>query len=146
MLHQSQEPCKSFEELQEEFDRRFELLIVKTKRNFYVSQETAEYRYNQFCQRQDQDFKFANLNGFFPPKITIATIGSGLALQSGSSGPNWDFSSMVPSYNIGHGKAGYYKSTDNNGAYIKIHLARRPIWPLRKLVKAMFDFDWVEND
>lgn len=60
------ESSKSLKEIQQEFNDKIDELIVETKRKFAVSQQSADYRFKQFCVRQNQDFKSLKEYGSLP--------------------------------------------------------------------------------
>jgi hypothetical protein len=60
------EPSKSLEELQQELDEKFEELLVKTKRKFFVSQQTAEYHYNKKFEKINKNFEYMKQWGHLP--------------------------------------------------------------------------------
>jgi hypothetical protein len=130
------EPPKSIEELQQELDEKFEELLVKTKRKFAVSKESAEYHYNQFCKKQDGDFEYAKTQGYFP-KLTIGTIGGTLdgsyLLANNFVSSNF----VLKPDSLG---AGYWEIKPN----IQIWLEKKPNWLVRKCAKIFFDFGWKD--
>jgi hypothetical protein len=131
---------KSLEELKQELDEKFEELLVKTKRKFAVSKESAEYHYNQFCKKQDGDFEYAKTNKFFPISLTTSgTIGlsGSYLIANGSGAASWSSNYVLRPDNSGVG----FWSIDPN---IQVWRKTKPNWLVRKCAKIFFDFTWKD--
>lgn len=128
------EEPKSLEQLKQELDEKFEELLVKTKRKFAVSKESAEYHYNQFCKKQDGDFEYAKMQGYFP-KLTIGTIDGSYLLTNGSGAASWSSNYVLRPNNSG---VGFWSIGPN----IQVWRKTKPNWLVRKCAKIFFDFTW----
>jgi len=126
------EPRKSLEEIQKELDDKFEELWVKTKRKFFVSKESADYKFKQFCKKQDADFEYARENGFFPPKLTYSNL-----IVTGSN--------ITPSFVIkqGNNHEGYY--TFGNCRSFRYYMPTKPNAITRWFMKNCLSFIWVDE-
>jgi hypothetical protein len=125
------EPRKSLEEIQQELDEKFEELLVKTKRKFAVSKESAEYRYNQKFDRIIRDFEHAKTYGNFPTKITIGKLDYSTLTTNSTLSLNTE-------YRIGTNEVGYWSIQPN----IKVYLERKPNVIVRYFSKLLLDFEW----
>jgi hypothetical protein len=130
------EQPKSLEEIQKELDDKFEELWVKTKRKFFVSKESADYKFKQFCKKQDADFEYARENGFFPPKLTVTLDCSNLIVTG---------SNITPSFVIkqGNNHEGYY--TFGNCRSFKYYMPTKPNAITRWFMKNCLSFIWVDE-
>jgi hypothetical protein len=126
------EQPKSLEEIQKELDDKFEELWVKTKRKFFVSKESADYKFKQFCKKQDADFEYARENGFFPPKLTYSNL-----IATGSN--------ITPSFVIkqGNNHEGYY--TFGNCRSFRYYMPEKPNAITRWFMKNCLSFIWVDE-
>lgn len=130
------EPPKSLEEIQKELDDKFEELWVKTKRKFFVSKESADYKFKQFCKKQDADFEYARENGFFPPKLT-GTLDYSNLIVTGSN--------ITPSFVIkqGNNHEGYYTIGDDG--YYRFYVEKKPNAFFRFFVYKLMGFQWIDE-
>jgi len=130
------EQPKSLEEIQKELDDKFEELWVKTKRKFFVSKESADYKFKQFCKKQDADFEYARENGFFPPKLTVTLDCSNLIVTG---------SNITPSFVIkqGNNHEGYY--TFGNCRSFGYYMPTKPNAITRWFMKNCLSFIWVDE-
>jgi hypothetical protein len=134
------EPRKSIEELSQELDEKFEELLVKTKRKFAVSKESAEYHYNQFCKKQDGDFEYAKTQGYFP-KVTFISSGTlDYSTLSVSGGVNIGSPSFVVKNGSSH--QGYYTIGDG---YYRFYMSEKPNMIFRWFVYKLMGFKWVDE-
>lgn len=130
------EEPKSLEEIAEELNEKLNKIIETFKEKSKQSQQYAEYRYNQFCERQKYDFEYAVKNGVFPHKLSF-TIGDGLSVNSGSV-------MGYPSYELrttSSNPVGYWSIKP----YIKVYLSTKPNWVVRYFSKLLLDFDWKDT-
>jgi hypothetical protein len=134
------EPRKSIDELSQELDEKFDELLVKTKRKFAVSKETAEYCYNQFCKKQDGDFEYAKTHGYFP-KVTFISSGT-LDYSTLSVSGGYDIGS--PSFVVKQGNShqGYYTIGDG---YYRFYMSEKPNMIFRWFVYKLMGFKWVDE-
>ena len=132
------EQPKSLEEIQKELDDKFEELWVKTKRKFFVSKESADYKFKQFCKKQDADFEYARENGFFPLKLTV-TLDYSKLIVTGSSSSNITSSFVIKE---GGKEVGYY--TFGNG-YLKYCMNKKPTAIVRFFMNKLLGFRWVDE-
>jgi hypothetical protein len=130
------EPRKSLEEIQKELDDKFEELWVKTKRKFFVSKESADYKFKQFCKKQDADFEYARENGFFPLKYTLDY--SKLSVFG-------DGSNITPSFVIkqGNNHEGYY--TFGNCRSFRYYMPTKPNFVSRFCMDKLLGFKWIDE-
>ena len=126
------EPPKSLEEIQQECEEKFDDLLVKTKRKFAVSKESAEYYYNQKFDRIIQDFEYAKEHGQFPQK-SILTYSTPL-------GVNDITSSFV--IKQGNKHEGYY--TIGNG-YLRFYMPDKPNAITRWFMNKCLCIRWVDE-
>jgi hypothetical protein len=126
-------PRKSIEELQQDFDGKMDELLVKTKRKFAVSKQTAEYHYNAKFAGIIQDFEYAKKHGEFRPKLTL-TYGTGLSAGS------YETSFVIKQ---GNKHEGYY--TFGNGRYIKYYMPTKPNVIARFFMKTCLALRWVDE-
>jgi hypothetical protein len=135
------EPKKSIEELSQELDEKFEELLVKTKRKFAVSKESAEYHYNQFCKKQDGDFEYAKTQGYFP-KVTFISSGK---FDCSTLSVNGGVNIGSPSFVVKNGSShqGYYTIGDG---YYRFYMSEKPNMIFRWFVYKLMGFRWVDED
>jgi hypothetical protein len=125
-------PRKSIEELQQELDEKFENLLVKTKRKFAVSKESAEYHYNRNFDRIIENFEYAKEHGQFPQK-SILTYSTPL-------GVNGIASSFI--IKQGNNHEGYY--TIGNG-YLRFYMPTKPNFVIRFCMDKLLGFKWIDD-
>lgn len=127
------EPRKTLEEIEQELNEKFDKLLVKTKKNFDMSRLGAEYRYNQFCKQQEDDFEYARENGKFRKNIIInysALKGSEIKINSDICSSNFAINSMSNS-------AGYYAV----GTF-RYYLDKKPNRIVRYFSKLLLNLEW----
>jgi hypothetical protein len=127
------EKPKTLDDIQQEFDEKIDELLVKTKRKFAVSKQTAEYHYNAKFDRIIENFEYAVKNGNFPPKVNL-TYGIGL------SGGSYDTSFVIKQ---GNKHEGYY--TFGNGRYFKYYMHTKPNMIVRFFMKTCLALRWVDE-
>jgi hypothetical protein len=128
------EEPKGLEFYQKEIEEKFEELLVKTKRKFAVSKETAEYYYNQKFDRINDNFEYAKKHGEFIPKLIF--IASGLSSNTGSYGQSFVIKQ-------GSKHEGYY--TIGNRRYFKYYMPDKPNAIVRFFMKVCLGFWWVDE-
>ena len=134
-------PHKTLEEISQELNEKFENLLVKTKRKFAVSKESAEYHHNRNFDRIIGNFEYARENGYFP-KVTFISSGtldySKLSVTGGG-----EFSS--PCFMVKHGNnhQGYYTIGDDG--YYKFYMEKKPNAFFRFFVYKLMGFRWVDE-
>jgi hypothetical protein len=126
-------PRRSIEEITQEFDEKIDELLVKTKRKFDVSKQTAEYHYNAKFAGIFDNFEYAKKNGEFRPKLTFS---SGIGLSAGS----YETSFVIKQ---GNNHEGYY--TFGNGRYFKYYMATKPNMIARFFMKQLLGFRWIDE-
>jgi hypothetical protein len=131
-------PRKSLEEISQEFDEKFDRLIDIVKNDYWMSYDwvRAKQKYEDFCNQQDSDFKYARENGFFPPKLT-GTLDYSKLTATGSS--NITSSFVIKS---GGKEVGYY--TFGNG-YLRYYMNKKPTAIVRFFMNKLLDFRWVDT-
>ena len=134
-------PHKSLEEISQELNEKFENLLVKTKRKFAVSKESAEYHYNRNFDKIIGNFEYAKTQGYFP-KVTFISSGtldySKLSVTGGG-----EFSS--PCFMVKHGSShqGYYTIGDDG--YYRFYMEKKPNAFFRFFVYKLMGFRWVDE-
>jgi len=128
------EEPKTLEQIYQELDEKFEKLLVKTKRKFDISKQSAEYWFKQFCDGQDYKFEQAKKNGKFTETLTI---GSGLFSIS-TDIPNWVTSNYIikPDYGVG-----YYEISQN----VQFWMKKKPNFIVRNCAKILLDLTWKDD-
>ena len=137
------EEPKTLDEISQELDEKFEELLVKTKRKFAVSKESAEYHHNRNFDNIIENFEYAVKNGVFPQKIKWV-MGPGLGALDGaylvSNGGNFTPSFVVKQ---GSNHKGYY--TFGNQRYFKYYMPEKPTAIVRFFMKVCLGFFWVDE-
>ena len=139
-------PHKSLEEISQELNEKFENLLVKTKRKFAVSKESAEYHHNRNFDRIIGNFEYAKKNGSFPQKVKLVR-GIGLSAADGSylvssgGGAEWVSNSFVIKQGKNH--KGYY--TFGNQRYFKYYMPEKPTGIVRFFMKVCLGFFWIDE-
>ena len=139
-------PHKSLEEISQELDEKFENLLVKTKRKFAVSKESAEYQHNRNFDRIIGNFEYARENGYFP-KVTFISSGtldySNLSVNIGNNISSNNISS--PCFMVKHGSShqGYYTIGDDG--YYRFYMEKKPNVVFRWFVYKLMGFRWVDE-
>lgn len=126
------EKPKTLEEIQQECEEKFDDLLVKTKRKFAVSKESAEYYYNQRFNRIIEDFKYAKEHGQFPQK-SILTYSTPLGTNNFTSG------FIIKQ---GNKHEGYY--TIGNG-YLRFYMPYKPNAITRWFMNKCLSIRWVDE-
>lgn len=134
------EEPKSIEELSQELDEKFEELLVKTKRKFAVSKETAEYYYNQKFRKINDDFEYIKEWGSLP-RFTlteggILTNSNNYFISNSASSLSWS-----TEFRIGNGDAGYY----TDGVGLRISMPKKPNMIVRTFMRICLGFKWVNK-
>jgi hypothetical protein len=136
------EKPKTLEEIKQELDEKFEELLVKTKRKFAVSKESAEYHHNRNFDRIVGNFEYAKTHGYFP-KVTFISSGtldySNLSVTGGGN-------ISSPCFMVKHGSShqGYYTIGDDG--YYKFYMEKKPNMIFRWFVYKLMGFRWVDED
>jgi hypothetical protein len=127
-------PRKSLEEISQEFDEKFDRLIDIVKNDYWMSYDwvRAKQKFEDFCNQQDSDFKYAKEHGQFLPKLTYSKL-----TATGSS--NFTSSLVIKS---GGKEVGYY--TFGNG-YLKYYMDKKPTAISRWFMKNCLSFRWVDE-
>jgi hypothetical protein len=122
-------PRKSIEEIQQELDEKFEELLVKTKRRFAVSKESAEYHYNRKFDNIIDNFEQAKKWGRFPGSIKLVM------------GTRGDFITTNSSFVISNSKkVGYYELVDG----VRMESAVKPNPVVRFMTKWLLGWKWKD--
>jgi hypothetical protein len=127
------EKPKTLEELQQELDEKFDDLLVKTKRKFAVSQQSAEYHYNQKFKKINDNFEYIKKWGRLP---FFTLVADGQVLTNSGSSPMWG--TVI---NIGNGDVGYY----TNGTELRIYMPKKPNMIVRTFMWICLGFKWVNK-
>jgi len=130
------EKPKTLEELSQELDEKFDDLLVRTKRKFAVSKETAEYHYNRKFETINGNFEYAKSYGYFP-QITFLD-GSKFTISN-----NFDIS--FPSFVIKQSNShqGYY--TIGEDRYYRFYMEKKPNRVFRWFIKRLMGFKWIDE-
>jgi hypothetical protein len=131
-------PRKSLEEISQEFDEKFDRLIDIVKNDYWMSYDwvRAKQKYEDFCNQQDSDFKYAKEHGQFPLKFAAASDYSKLTATGGS---NITSSFVIKS---GGKEVGYY--TFGNG-YLRYYMDKKPTAIVRFFMNKLLGFRWVDT-
>jgi hypothetical protein len=135
------EPHKSIEELQQELDEKFENLLVKTKRKFAVSKESAEYHHNRNFNNIIGNFEYAKTQGYFP-KVTFLSSGT---LDYSKLSVNIGSNISSPCFVVKHGSnhQGYYTIGDDG--YYRFYVEKKPNIVFRWFVYKLMGFKWIDE-
>ena len=133
------ESPKSLKEIQQELNDKIDELIVKTKRQFAVSQSSADYRFKQFCDNQDYVFNHLKTYGC-PPiiKYGISSASCGDIFVSLNSGePTWQSGcTIINNDNI----SGYYYITST----FAVGLKEKPSKFFRFMSRILLNWKWKD--
>ena len=135
-------PHKSLEEISQELNEKFENLLVKTKRKFAVSKESAEYQHNRNFDRIIENFEYARENGYFP-QVTFISSGT---LDYSKLSVNIGSNISSPCFMVKHGSShqGYYTIGDDG--YYRFYMEKKPNVVFRWFVYKLMGFRWVDED
>jgi hypothetical protein len=135
------EQPKTLEQIEEELDEKFENLLVKTKRKFAVSKESAEYQHNRNFDRIIGNFEYARENGYFP-KVTFISSGT---LDYSKLSITGDAKYSSPCFVVKHGSShqGYYTIGDDG--YYRFYMEKKPNVVFRWFVYKLMGFRWVDE-
>jgi hypothetical protein len=130
------EKPKTLEELEQELDEKFDDLLVRTKRKFAVSKETAEYHYNRKFETINGNFEYAKSYGYFP-QITF--------LDSSKFSVNRKIELGSPSFVVKNGinHQGYY--TIGEDRYYRFYMEKKPNMIFRFFVYKLMGFKWIDE-
>ena len=135
------EQPKTLEQIEEELNEKFENLLVKTKRKFAVSKESAEYQHNRNFDRIIGNFEYAKTQGYFPQVtfISSGTLDYSKLLVTG------DVKYSSPSFVVKHGSShqGYYTIGDDG--YYRFYMEKKPNMVFRWFVYKLMGFRWVDE-
>jgi hypothetical protein len=131
------EKPKTLEELQREFEHNLDDLLVKTKRKFAVSKESAGYRFKLKSDQANSRFEFAKRTGAFSEYLSIATSGNVTIISVGNSALSW-----ITEFNLNPSKnsVGYYFVEPD----VKFHMTKKPNRIVRFFMRNLLNFKWVE--
>jgi len=135
------EKPKTLEEISQELDEKFEELLVKTKRKFAVSKESAEYHHNRNFDRIIGNFEYAKTQGYFP-KVTFISSGT---LDYSKLSVTGDVKYSSPSFVVKHGSShqGYYTIGDDG--YYRFYVEKKPNAFFRFFVYKLMGFQWIDE-
>jgi hypothetical protein len=135
------EEPKSLEEISQELDEKFENLLVKTKRKFAVSKESAEYHHNQNFDKIIGNFEYARENGNFL-KVTFISSGT---LDYSKLSVNIGSNISSPCFMVKHGSnhQGYYTIGDDG--YYRFYVEKKPNVIFRWFVYKLMGFKWIDE-
>ena len=132
----NENPRKSLEEIEQELNKKFDELLVKTKKKFDMSRYSAEYRYNQFCKQQEDDFEYAKEHGSFRKKIRVnysVFKGSEININNAICNSNFVINSVSNS-------AGYYTV-----GTIRYYMDKKPNRIVRYFSKLLLNLEWKDK-
>jgi hypothetical protein len=126
------EKPKTLEEIQQELEEKFEELLVKTKRKFFVSKDDAEYRYYHKFKNIERNFEYAKEHGQFPQK-SILTYSTPLGVND-----------ITSSFIIkqGNNHEGYYTIGDG---YLRFYMPYKPNAITRWFMNKCLSIRWVDE-
>jgi len=122
-------PSKSLEEFKQELDSKFVELLVKTKRKFAVSKESAKYRFKIKSDNANSRFEYARANGEFPQYLSLTTSGNVTIWGT-------EFN-LNPSKN----SVGYYCVVPD----VKFNMTKRPNRIVQFFMRNLLGFKWVDK-
>jgi hypothetical protein len=140
-------PPKSLEEFKQELDSKFVDLLVKTKRKFAVSKESAKYKFKLKCDQANSRFEYAKTYGEFPQYLSLTT----------SSNVRIDDSNVFNSYlsvsnsALSWGTEFHLNPSKNSVGYyfvepdVKFHMTKRPNRIVRFFMRNLLNFKWVDK-
>lgn len=136
-----EETPNSIEEILQEYEKKSKKLIENThfKYRFGSNWLSMMRSYNEFCERQDEDFEYAKEHGKFKERIRGAyttKIKPGSYIVSGDNGVTW-----TTTYNLGNGNAGYFLIQPN----VKIYLDKKPNFVVRFCMDKLLGVRWVNE-
>jgi len=138
-------PSKSLEEFKQELDSKFVELLVKTKRKFAVSKQSAEYRFKIKSDNANSGFEYAKTYGHFPP--ILFTIGTGITASSNVPNSYLSVSDSASSWgtefnlNPSKNSVGYYFVEPD----VKFNMTKRPNRIVRFFMRNLLGFKWVDK-
>jgi|LakMenEpi03Aug12_release.lakeMendotaPanAssembly.Ray.scaffolds.fasta_scaffold513923_3 hypothetical protein len=127
-----EEPHKSIEEIQQEFENTLDELLVKTKRKFAVSKESAEYRFKLKSDQANSRFEYAKTYGYFAPSLTLITTGTGITAS------NYDWR---VEFKTGPSSVGYYLIEPN----FRICMQKKPNRIVQFFMRNLLGLKWVDE-
>jgi hypothetical protein len=127
-------PRKSLEEISQEFDEKFDRLIDIVKNDYWMSYDwvRAKQKFEDFCNQQDSDFKYAKEHGQFPLKLT-------LTYSDSLSANNCYTSNFV--IKEGGKEVGYYTF---GSEYFRYYMRKKPTAIVRFFMNKLLGFRWVD--
>ena len=133
---------KTLEQIEEELNEKFEELLVKTKRKFAVSKESAEYQHNRNFDKIFDNFEYAREYGSFP-QVTFISSGT---LDYSKLSVNIGSNISSPCFMVKHGSShqGYYTIGDDG--YYRFYMEKKPNIVFRWFVYKLMGFRWVDED
>lgn len=127
------EPPKSLEDIQKEYNEKYDERIKSIKLKFEVLQNRLERNYDLKFDRIINDFEYAKGHGRFPEPIKWC-YSTDNAISPG-------FTSYV--IKQGNKHQGYY--TFGNGKYFKYYMPDKPNMIVRFFMKTCLGFWWVDE-
>lgn len=120
------ESPKSVEQIQQELNAKIDDLIVETKRRFFISAQSADYRFKQFCKNQDYVFRYMIENGHPPRRYGITLTGA-----NGSFG----IIDLMPKDSVG-----YYEIAPE----YRVGLKQKPSAFVRFMIRVFLNWGWED--
>ena len=136
------EPPKTLDEISQELDEKFDVLMARTIGKFECSGDFAEGRYNRNFDRIIENFEYARENGSFP-KVTFISSGT---LDYSKLSVNIGSNISSPCFMVKHGSShqGYYTIGDDG--YYRFYMEKKPNVFFRWFVYKLMGFRWVDED
>lgn len=138
---------KSLEEISQELDEKFDVLMARTIGKFEYYKESAEKRYNTEFDKIFENFEIAKRTGVFPQRVKWV-MGTGLGaldgsylVSNGGGGAEWVSANYVIKQGSNH--KGYY--TIGNQRYFKYYMTDKPTGIVRFFMKVCLGFFWVDE-
>ena len=130
----------------QELNEKIDDLLVRTKRKFAVSKETAEYHYNRKFETINGNFEYMKQWGHLPLFIFVPdgqTLLNGSYPISTGSGITASNLSWGTEFNLNPSKnsVGYYCVEPD----VKFYMTKKPNMIFRWFVKRLMGFKWVDE-
>ena len=135
------EPHKTLDEISQELDEKFDVLMARTIGKFECSGDFAEGRYNRNFDRIIENFEYARENGYFP-QVTFISSGT---LDYSKLSVNIGSNISSPCFMVKHGSShqGYYTIGDDG--YYRFYMEKKPNAFFRFFVYKLMGFRWVDE-
>lgn len=133
------EKQKSYEELEKEYDDKYEKLLVETRRKFQVSKQSAEYHFDKKFKKINENFEYAKRWGSFPFCIVLNTtsdLNNSHVLSYNNSYSKWG-----TEFRFGNDSVGYYFLEPD----VKFYMSNKPNFIVRFFMNKCFGLKWSDG-